>query len=42
VVDLMAHLRASLESKGAAKAKSRTASKKSASKPGRRKSKHAA
>jgi DNA end-binding protein Ku len=42
VVDLMARLRASLESKGAANAKSRTASKKSASKPGRRKSKHAA
>ena len=42
VVDLMARLRASLESKGTANAKSRTASKKSASKPGRRKSKHAA
>jgi DNA end-binding protein Ku len=42
VVDLMARLRASLESKGAANAKSRTASKKSASKPGRRKSKRAA
>ena len=42
VVDLMARLRASLESKGAGGAKARPAAKKSASKPGRRKSTHAA
>ena len=42
VVDLMARLRASLESKGAGGAKSRPAAKKSASKPGRRKSRDAA